>query len=65
MVDLTARRYVNNVNLTSQTPVITVNGQNTGNTEADREALARMLETVLLEQRAAGAAMTIAPRLAF
>lgn len=65
MVDLTARRYVNNVNLTSQTPVITVNGQNTGDTEADREALARMLETVLLEQRAAGAAMTIAPRLAF
>lgn len=65
MVDLTARRYVNNVNLTNQTPVITVNGQNTGNTEADREALARMLETVLLEQRAAGAAMTIAPRLAF
>lgn len=65
MVDLTARRYVNNVNLTSQTPVITVNGQNTGNTEADRETLARMLETVLLEQRAAGAAMTIAPRLAF
>lgn len=65
MVDLTARRYVNNVNLTSQTPVITVNGQNTGNTEADREALARMLETVLLEQRAAGAARTIAPRLAF
>lgn len=65
MVDLTARRYVNNVNLTSQTPVITVNGQNTGNTEADREALARMLETILLEQRAAGAAMTIAPRLAF
>lgn len=54
MVDLTARRYVNNVNLTSQTPVITVNGQNTGNTKEDMAALESMLKTVLAEQWAAG-----------
>lgn len=65
MVDLTTRRYVNQVNLTSQTPVITVNGQNTGNTEADRQALADAIETVLWETIAAGAANTIAPHLAF
>lgn len=33
LVDVAERRYVNNVNLTAQTPVITVNGANTG---ADR-----------------------------
>ena len=33
LVDVAERKYVNNVNLTSQTPVITVQGQNTGSTE--------------------------------
>ena len=65
MVDLTTRKYVNNVNLTSQTPVITINGQNTGNTEADRQALADAIEVVLWEAATAGAAEAIAPRLAF
>lgn len=32
LVDVAERRYVNNVNLTAQTPVITVNGANTGRT---------------------------------
>ena len=54
LVDVAARRYVNQVNLTSQTPVITINGQNTGNTKEDMAALESMLKTVLAEQWAAG-----------
>lgn len=50
LVDVVERRYVNNVNLTSQAPVINVAGQNTGNTEADRKALADAIQTILLEQ---------------
>lgn len=65
LVDVATRRYVNNINLTSQTPVITINGQNTGRTKEDREALADAIALVLAEQIAAGAASTIAPRMAF
>ena len=54
LVDLAERQYVAQVNLTSQTPVINVTGQNTGNTAADRTALADAIKTVLLEQRASG-----------
>ena len=54
LVDLAERHYVAQVNLTSQTPVINVAGQNTGNTAADRTALADAIKTVLLEQRASG-----------
>ena len=54
LVDLAERQYVAQVNLTSQTPVINVTGQNTGNTTADRTALADAIKTVLLEQRASG-----------
>lgn len=54
LVDVAARRYVNQVNLTSQTPIITINGQNTGNTKEDMAALESMLKTVLAEQWAAG-----------
>lgn len=50
LVDVVERRYVANVNLTSQAPVINVAGQNTGNTAADRQALADAIQTVLLEQ---------------
>ena len=50
LVDVAERRYVNNVNLTSQAPVINVAGQNTGNTAADRQALADAIQTILLEQ---------------
>ena len=60
LVDVAARRYVNQVNLTSQTPVITINGQNTGRTKEDREALADALKLVLAEQWAAGATNAIA-----
>lgn len=54
LVDMAERAFVNNINLTSQTPIITVNGANTGNTEADRQALARALRDVLLEEIASG-----------
>lgn len=60
LVDVATRRYVNNINLTSQTPVITINGQNTGRTKEDREALADAIKLVLAEQWAAGATNAIA-----
>lgn len=50
LIDNAERRYVNNVNLTSQTPVINITGANTGNTAADRKAIADAVQTVLLEQ---------------
>lgn len=54
LVDVAERRYVNNINLTSQTPVINVNGANTGRTAQDRRALADAIEQILLEQWASG-----------
>lgn len=60
MVDMATQRYVNKINLTAQTPVITVNGANTGNTEADRKSLADALAIILQEQRAAGSAKSTA-----
>lgn len=50
LVDMAERQYVNNINLTSQTPIITINGQNTGNSEADRRALVEMIRDELLTQ---------------
>ena len=60
LVDVATRQYVNKINLTSQTPVITVNGQNTGRTAEDRKALAEAIAAVLAEQLAAGSFKTIA-----
>lgn len=60
MVDMATQRYVNKINLTAQTPVITVNGANTGNTEADRKSLADALAIILQEQWAAGSAKSTA-----
>lgn len=54
LIDMAERAFVAQVNLTSQTPVITINGANTGNTEADRRNLAKAIETILTEQLAAG-----------
>lgn len=54
LVDVAERRYVNNINLTAQTPVINVTGQNTGNTQADRMNLANTIRDILVEQVAAG-----------
>ena len=52
LVDMAERRYVNNINLTAQTPVITINGQNTGNTEEDLLWLENALKRILVEQAA-------------
>ncbi len=54
LVDVAERRYVNNINLTSQTPVINITGQNTGNTAADRLNLANAIRDILVEQVASG-----------
>ena len=54
LVDMATRDYVNNINLTSQTPIININGQNTGDTEWDRQQLADTLKEILLEQSASG-----------
>lgn len=60
LVDVAERRYVNRINLTAQTPVITVNGQNTGNTEADRRSLANAIRDILMEQVASGSTRSTA-----
>lgn len=52
LVDLSERQYINNIQLTAQTPIITVNGQNTGDTELDSRRLADALQAMLLEQAA-------------
>ena len=53
LVDLAEREYVTNVNLTAQTPVINVSGQNSGDTDMDRRALAEAIRDILIEQSAA------------
>mgnify|MGYP000685013422 CR=1 FL=1 len=58
LVDIAERRYVNNINLTSQAPVINITGQNTGNTAADRQNLANALRDILVQQVAAGSEQT-------
>ena len=59
LVDVAERRYVNNVNLTSQTPMITVQGQNTGNTEKDAQNMADTLRDLLLDMMNAGSTVTV------
>lgn len=60
LVDVAERRYVNNINLTAQTPVINITGQNTGRTAADRQNLANAIRDILIEQVSSGAARTTA-----
>ena len=50
------RRYVNNINLTAQTPVITINGANTSRTtmRRDRQNLANAIRDILIEQVSSG-----------
>lgn len=60
LVDVAERRYVNNVNLTAQTPVITVNGANTGRTAADRQSIANAIRDILIEQTASGSTRSTA-----
>ena len=61
LVDIATRKYINNVNLTTQAPVIQVTGQNTGSTAEDRRRLADTLRDIILEQSAAGSASVVAP----
>lgn len=58
LVDVAERRYVNNINLTSQAPVINVSGQNTGRTAQDRQALAEAIQRILLEESASGSVLS-------
>lgn len=60
LVDLATRKYINNINLTSQTPVINVTGANTGNTPEDRRALAAAIRDIIVEQAASGSVRTTA-----
>lgn len=60
LVEMAERQYVNNINLTSQAPVINVSGQNTGSTELDRQSLASTIRDVLLEQSASSSVRTTA-----
>ena len=60
LVDMAERRYVNNINLTAQTPVITVNGANTGRTAADRMNLANTIRDILLEQASSSSVISTA-----
>lgn len=59
LVDVAERKYINNVNLTSQTPMITVQGQNTGNTEKDAQNLADTLRDFLVDLMNAGSTVTV------
>lgn len=52
LVDMATREYVNNINLTAQTPIINVSGQNTGDTELDKQYLADALRDILIEHAA-------------
>lgn len=58
LVDMAERQYVSNVYLTAQTPVITINGQNTGSTEADLRWLEDALQRILAEQAASHTALS-------
>lgn len=54
LVDIAERRYINNINLTTQRPIIHVNGANTGRTAEDRQAMADAIREVLIEQTSSG-----------
>lgn len=60
LVDMAERQYVNKINLTAQTPVITINGANTGKTQVDRQNLANTIRDILIEQVAAGSTRSTA-----
>lgn len=54
LVDYATRSFVAQFNLQHLAPQITVNGQNTGNTVADAEAIAETIKQMLIEQTASG-----------
>lgn len=52
LVDMATREYVNIINLTAQTPIINVTGQNTGDTEWDKHAIGEAIKDILIEEAA-------------
>lgn len=60
LVDVAERQYINQINLTSQTPIITINGANTGNTAEDKRALANTIRDILIEQAASSSVRSTA-----
>lgn len=60
LVDVATGKYIQQVNLGGNTTVIQIQGQNTGKTKEDRQALADALKMVLAEQWAAGASRAMA-----
>ena len=60
LVDMAEQRYINNINLQTQAPVINVNGQNTGHTVADRQSIADTLTAMLVQQKASNGELSIA-----
>ncbi len=57
LIDVATQKFVSNVNLTSQTPVITINGGNIGS-KADQRRLANTIRDMLIEQAASGSTST-------
>ena len=60
LVDVAERQYINRINLTTQQPVITVNGQNTGNFKEDLQTLVDSITEILIEQTSSGATVATA-----
>ncbi len=60
LVDIAERQYINRINLTTQQPVITVNGQNTGNFKEDLQTLVDAITEILIEQTSSGATVATA-----
>lgn len=58
LVDLAEREYITNVNLTAQTPIINVSGQNTGDNDLDRTSLAEAIKSILIEEAASHTALS-------
>lgn len=58
-VDMAEREYVMRVNMQTVTPTITVNGQNTGNSREDAEALANRLADVLADLRSSSPSVPV------
>lgn len=60
LVDVAERQYINKINLTTQQPVITVNGQNTGNFKEDLQSLVDAITEILIDQTSSGATVATA-----
>lgn len=58
LVDMAERQYVNNINLTSQTPVITVNATNNNGAPLSAKDIANAVRDILIEQSASSSVRT-------